>query len=90
MKTFDVLSAQINRWSASKKDQTLRGKTVFPYMDRAGEMYLAHDFEQLFVREYEKDTHPRPAVEIYQMASSKDALYQCSVKEMIADYTRTG
>jgi len=42
-------------------------------MDGAGEIYLAFDFQFLFVREYAKLGAPSIVVEIYQMGSSEDS-----------------
>ena len=68
-----LLPEQISGWSAKSAGEIFTRETIFDYMDGAGEIYLAYDFERLFVCEYGKASAPAIVVEIYQMASSADA-----------------
>jgi hypothetical protein len=72
-KWLELLPVQIDGWSASDRDQTYTRDTIFDYMNGAGEIYLAYDFEKLFVREYTRPSAPPIIAEIYEMDSSEDA-----------------
>ena len=67
------LSKTIYGWEAAAKDNLFDRKTIFDYMNGAGEIYLAYDFRILLVREYTKKSSPPIVAEIYQMSSSEDA-----------------
>ncbi|MDH7513084.1 MAG: hypothetical protein QHH14_09070 [Clostridiales bacterium] len=74
--SFPLLKAlprEICGWTAVDGDQVFGRDNIFDYMDGAGEIYLAFDFQFLFVREYVRPDAPSVVVEIYQMASSEDA-----------------
>lgn len=60
-------------WTSSEADAIFTRETIFDYMDGAGEVYLAYDFEHLFVRQYAKPSAPPIVVELYQMRTSADA-----------------
>ncbi len=68
-----ALPQELNGWTAGAEDQIFGRDTIFDYMDGAGEIYLAFDFQFLFVREYAKPDAPSIIAEIYQMGSSEDA-----------------
>lgn len=68
-----VLPRQIAGWEAKGEDQFFDRNNLFDYMNGAGEIYLAFDFQWLFVREYTRGGSPSVIVEIYQMGSSEDA-----------------
>jgi hypothetical protein len=67
------LSKTIYGWEAAAQDNLFDRKTIFDYMNGAGEIYLAYDFRILLVREYTKKSSPPIVAEIYQMSSSEDA-----------------
>ncbi|TFG97042.1 MAG: hypothetical protein E4H13_11460 [Calditrichales bacterium] len=69
----DILPREINGWHPVRADEQYDRDTIFEYMNGAGELYLAYDFKNLMVREYEKTSAPSVIVEIYQMSSSRDA-----------------
>ncbi len=48
-------------------------ETLFAYMNGAAELYLAYGFQHLTVRRYEKPGQPAITIELYEMASAKDA-----------------
>ncbi len=64
---------QIEGWSASERKQKYTRDNIFNYMNGAGEIYLAYNFEELFVREYNNSSAPPIIAEIYKMSSSEDA-----------------
>ncbi len=67
------LPAQASGWTWDGKETHYNPKTIFSYMDGAGELYLAYGFQGLTVRKFMKSTQPRITVELYEMASSEDA-----------------
>lgn len=73
MRPDELLPQSVSGWKAAGEDKVFTRDTIFEYMDGAGEIYLAYDFERLAVREYTKPSAPRIVVEVYQMASSEDA-----------------
>lgn len=68
-----LLPKTIYGWEAAAKDNLFDRRTIFDYMNGAGEIYLAYDFRILLVREYTGKSSPPIAAEIYQMSSSEDA-----------------
>jgi hypothetical protein len=68
-----ALPPEISGWKTGREDQVFTRDDVFDYMDGGGEIYLAYDFEFVFVREYVREDAPSLVVEIYQMSSSQDA-----------------
>jgi len=68
-----LLPKNVAGWSAAGEDKVFTRNNIFEYMDGAGEIYLAYDFQRLLVREYMKWSAPRLVAEVYQMASSEDA-----------------
>lgn len=71
---FDkILPEHLEGWSIVGEDKVYTRTTIFDYMNGAGEVYLAYDFQLLFVREYNKESCGSVLVEIYQMGSSEDA-----------------
>jgi hypothetical protein len=72
-KMDQLLPKRIAGWSAAGADRHFTRDNIFEYMDGAGEIYLAYDFQRLLVREYEKRAAPRIIAEVYQMSSSEDA-----------------
>lgn len=73
MQLDELLPGQIDGWSAAGEDSIYDRNTIFDYMNGAGEIYLAFDFQKMLVREYTKESAPRIGAEIYLMASSEDA-----------------
>ncbi|MBM4047164.1 MAG: hypothetical protein FJ279_18835 [Planctomycetes bacterium] len=73
MQIGTLLPRQIDGWRAGADDKTFTRDTIFEYMDGAGEIYLAYDFQRLLVRQYAKAGAPALAAEVYQMESSEDA-----------------
>ncbi len=68
-----LLPEEISGWKESRPDEVYGRENIFDYMDGAGEIYLAYDFQFVFVREYVRANSPSLMVEIYQMSSSEDA-----------------
>jgi hypothetical protein len=68
-----ILPQEIAGWAKSREDEVFTRDNIFDYMDGGGEIYLAYDFQFVFVREYARDNAPSMVVEIYQMSSPGDA-----------------
>ena len=68
-----ALPPEISGWKIGREDQVFTRDDVFDYMDGGGEIYLAYDFQFVFIREYVRDDGPSLVVEIYKMSSSQDA-----------------
>jgi hypothetical protein len=67
------LPSETEGWRWDTKETQYKSKTLFKYIDGAAELYLAYDFQNLTVRQFEKPGRPLITVEVYEMASSKDA-----------------
>lgn len=48
-----VLPAAVEGWISDGQEAHYDGRTVFDYIDGAGELFLAYGFEQLAVRRFE-------------------------------------
>ena len=68
-----IMPEQINGWSAGDRKQRYSRDNIFNYMNGAGEMYMAYNFQELFVWEYSQSSAPPIIAEIYRMSSSEDA-----------------
>jgi len=68
-----ALPSETSGWKTGREDQVFTRDNIFDYMDGGGEIYLAYDFQFVFVREYVRDDAPSIVAEIYQMSSSQDA-----------------
>lgn len=60
-------------WKWDGKEEVYGPRTIFDYMDGAGEVFLAYHFKNLMVRQFERAGHPRIIAELYEMGSSNDA-----------------
>ena len=68
-----VLPAAVEGWAWDGQEAHYDARTVFDYIDGAGELYLAYGFEQLAVRRFEKADQPPLTIECYRMASAEGA-----------------
>jgi hypothetical protein len=60
-------------WKWDGKEEIYGSRAIFDYIDGAGEVYLAYNFKNLIVRQFEKTGYPRIIAELYDMGSSNDA-----------------
>lgn len=60
-------------WRWDGKEEIYEAREIFDYIDGAGEVYLAYNFKNLTVRQFEKKGHPRIVAELYDMGSPNDA-----------------
>lgn len=70
---------EIQGWKAVDKDEVYDRQTLYDYMDGGAEVYLAFDFQQVFVRKYKSPDHNEIALDIYDMGSSEEAfgIFSC-------------
>ncbi len=67
------LPGTVGNWKLKNQTRTITSKTIFDYMDGAGELYIGYGFRQLEVQEYAAKGADDILVELYWMASSDDA-----------------
>jgi hypothetical protein len=60
-------------WKWDGKEEIFQSRAIFDYIDGAGEVYLAYNFQNLIVRQFEKNGFPRITAELYDMGSPNDA-----------------
>ncbi|HVN25740.1 MAG TPA: DUF6599 family protein [Syntrophorhabdales bacterium] len=68
-----VLPIEIQGWKWDGKEERYDNKTIYKYIDGAGELYLAYGFRGLLTRRYEKAGMPLLTADVYEMGSSADA-----------------
>jgi hypothetical protein len=69
----NLLPQEIDGWKAGVKDELYDPETIFDYIDGAGEVYRAYNFELLLARRFTKEGQPDIIADLFKMASSKDA-----------------
>ncbi|HME46066.1 MAG TPA: DUF6599 family protein [Syntrophorhabdales bacterium] len=73
MKTELVLPSEVDGWRWDGKEERYDSKTIFKYIDGAGEVYLAYGFKSLVTRRFERSGRPLLTADVYEMGSSADA-----------------
>ncbi len=63
---MEVKFPEIPGWKQSVEVQTFLPKTLYEYIDGAGDLYLAYDFEELKVAEYSNGKKASVTVEVYR------------------------
>ncbi|SYZ72403.1 conserved hypothetical protein [Candidatus Zixiibacteriota bacterium] len=64
---------KVDNWMLAGEPEHYDGKTIFDYIDGAGEVYLAYNFRRVDVYRYTVSGGPEVAVEVYDMGSDRDA-----------------
>ncbi len=67
------LPQEIHGWRAEGKDEFYNPETIFDYIDGAGEVYRAYNFQNLVARRYLKEEKPNLIADFFDMGSSADA-----------------
>ncbi|MCX5733255.1 MAG: hypothetical protein NTW68_02855 [candidate division NC10 bacterium] len=67
------LPAEIAGWKWDGAERQYDSRSVFDYIDGAGEMFLAYGFQNLTVRRFEKAGQPPLTLDCYEMGSAADA-----------------
>ena len=65
--------AEVSGWKWDGKENHYNRKTIFDYINGAGELYIAYNFNGVKVRRYEKGSQPPITAEVYDMGTSEDA-----------------
>lgn len=68
-----LLPKEISGWEAKEQDVLYDPETIFDYIDGAGEIYRAYNFQRLLARHYTKEEHPRIIADLFDMGSSTNA-----------------
>ena len=68
-----ALPSAVEGWHWDGQEVQYDARTVFDYIDGAGELFLAYGFEQLSVRRFEQPGQPPLTIECYRMSSSEAA-----------------
>jgi hypothetical protein len=68
-----VLPKTVELWTGPDSPKVVTAKTIFDYMNGAGELYLGYRFDRLDVYEYKAQSQKDILVELYFMKSSDDA-----------------
>lgn len=67
------LPLEFDGWRVEGEDELYEGDEIFSYIDGAGEVYKAYNFQKLLVRRYVTEDLPEIVVDFFDMGSSKDA-----------------
>lgn len=65
--------SEASGWKKMEEAARYQGRAIFDYMDGAGEVYLAYDFNELKVYRYVREGHPDLIAELFRMGSAYDA-----------------
>jgi hypothetical protein len=60
-------------WKWDGKEELYESRAIFDYIDGAGEVYLAYNFKNLIVRQFNRTANPSIIAELYDMGTSNDA-----------------
>ena len=63
----------MGNWKLQNTSETYDRRTIFDYIDGAGEVYLAYDFSHVEVHHYAGQNRPDITLEIYGMGSAENA-----------------
>ena len=73
MDRITALPAASAGWQWDGKELQYDSRSVFDYIDGAGELYLAYGFQHLTVRRYEQPGRPPLTLEVYDMGAAEGA-----------------
>ena len=68
-----LLPKEINGWEAKDPDEFYDPNTIFDYINGAGEVYRAYNFERLLARHFTKEAEPRIIADLFDMGTAKNA-----------------
>ena len=71
---------QVETWEARDKDEFYNRNTLSEYIDGGAELYLAYNFQEVFVRRYAGPADTEIILDIYDMGLSNDAFGIFSVE----------
>ena len=67
------LPKEVNGWRAANGDRTFDERTIFSYIDGAGELYRAYNMQICLSRRYVKKGETDITLDVFDMGSSEDA-----------------
>lgn len=67
------LPKEVKGWREEGRDKFYNPETIFDYIDGAGEVYRAYNFQNLVARRYLKEGRPNLIADFFDMGSSADA-----------------
>jgi hypothetical protein len=70
---YQSLPDQVLDWKAEAEDAVYDRETLYDYMDGGAEVYLAFDFQQVFVRKFKRTGEDEIILDIYDMGSPAEA-----------------
>jgi hypothetical protein len=69
----DFQFPEFTGWKLSGEVQTFESRTLYEYINGAADLYLAYDFEELKVAEYQNDRKANVTVDVYRHRTPNDA-----------------
>lgn len=69
----DLLPSRINGWKAQGEGKMYGPKSIFDYIDGAGEVYRAYNFKKLLARKYSQKGQPDIHADLFDMRNSRNA-----------------
>jgi hypothetical protein len=70
---YQALPDQVLDWKAEAEDVVYDRETLYDYMNGGAEVYLAFDFQQVFVRKFKRAGEDEIILDIYDMGSPAEA-----------------
>lgn len=70
---YQALPDQVLDWKAEAEDVVYDRETLYDYMNGGAEVYLAFDFQQVFVRKFKRSGEDEIILDIYDMGSPAEA-----------------
>ena len=70
---YQALPDQVLDWKAEAEDVVYDRETLYDYMNGGAEVYLAFDFQQVFVRKFKRTGEDEIILDIYDMGSPAEA-----------------
>lgn len=67
------LPKEIMGWSKAEEDRLFDQRTIFDYIDGAGEVYRAYGMRSCLTRRYTRERGPAIILDVFDMGSSEDA-----------------
>jgi hypothetical protein len=77
---YQDLPSRVGKWKAHDKDEFYNRDTLYQYINGGAELYLAFDFQQVFVRRHIGSDNTEIILDIYDMGNADDAFGLFSVE----------
>lgn len=69
----NFLPKEMHEWKIIEPARLYKGELIYDYMNGAGEVYLAYNFDKLLVQRYQHNKLPEILVEVFDMQTSENA-----------------